>query len=108
MVAAWMSADTGVGPAMASGSQMKRGSWADLPTAPISSITAMNVAVVWASPGAWEVMVLQFSDPKVKNAMNMATMKPQSPTRLVTKAFLPALALASFSNQNEMRRYEQA
>ena len=35
-------------------------------------------------------------------------MKPQSPTRLVTKAFLPAVAaLARVSNQNEMRKYEQ-
>ncbi len=34
-------------------------------------------------------------------------MKPQSPTRLVMKAFLPAEALAGFSNQNEIRKYEQ-
>ena len=31
-------------------------------------------------------------------------MKPQSPTRLVMKAFLPADALAGFSNQNEIRK----
>ena len=46
--------------------------------------------------------------PKAKNVTNMPTMKPQSPTRLVMKAFLPAVALASFSNQKEMRKYEQA
>ncbi len=34
MVAAWISAETGVGPSMASGSQTWRGSWADFPTAP--------------------------------------------------------------------------
>ena len=34
MVAAWMSAETGVGPSMASGSQTCSGNWADLPTAP--------------------------------------------------------------------------
>ena len=34
MVAAWMRAETGVGPSIASGSQMCRGNWADLPTAP--------------------------------------------------------------------------
>ena len=39
MVAAWMSAETGVGPAMASGSQRYSGIWADLPTAPMNSIT---------------------------------------------------------------------
>ncbi len=52
MVAAWMSADTGVGPAMASGSHTDSGSWADLPMAPMKSMTAMKVAVVWASPPA--------------------------------------------------------
>ena len=34
MVAAWISADTGVGPSIASGSQMCSGNCADLPTAP--------------------------------------------------------------------------
>ena len=34
-------------------------------------------------------------------------MKPKSPTRLVTNAFLPATAAALRSNQNEMSRYEQ-
>ena len=34
-------------------------------------------------------------------------MKPQSPTRLVTKAFLPAVAADSLVCQNEISRYEQ-
>ena len=38
------------------------------------------------------------------NARNIAVMKPQSPIRLVTKAFLPADALASFENQNAIRK----
>ncbi len=38
----------------------------------------------------------------------MATMKPQSPTRLVTKAFLPATAAESRSNQNDTKKYEHA
>ena len=33
MVAAWIRADTGVGPSMASGSQLNSGIWADLPVA---------------------------------------------------------------------------
>ena len=45
MVAAWMRADTGVGPAMASGSHTNSGSWAVLPQAPTNSIRAMAVAV---------------------------------------------------------------
>src|SRR5215467_12312222 len=41
MVAAWMRADTGVGPSMASGNQVKSGSWADLPQAPMKRRRAM-------------------------------------------------------------------
>ena len=37
MVAAWISAETGVGPSIASGSQVCRPSWADLPMAPTNS-----------------------------------------------------------------------
>ena len=46
IVAAWMSADTGVGPSIASGSQKYSGSWADLPTAPRKSSAAIAVVVV--------------------------------------------------------------
>ncbi len=42
MVAAWMRADTGVGPAMASGSQTWSGSWALLPMAPTKRSTQMR------------------------------------------------------------------
>src|ERR1700744_2179491 len=37
MVAAWISADTGVGPSMASGNQVCSRNWADLPIAPMNS-----------------------------------------------------------------------
>ena len=40
IVAAWMSADTGVGPSIASGSQVCRGTWPDLPIAPTNSSSA--------------------------------------------------------------------
>src|SRR5689334_22486065 len=43
MVAAWMRADTGVGPAIASGSQTYSGNWADFPIAPTNS--SMVIAV---------------------------------------------------------------
>src|SRR4249920_3510819 len=45
MVAAWINADTGVGPAIASGSHRYSGSCADLPTAPRKSSSAIAVAV---------------------------------------------------------------
>ena len=43
MVAAWISALIGVGPAIASGSQVCSGSCADLPTAPPSSSAAAAI-----------------------------------------------------------------
>src|SRR6266480_1543747 len=43
MVAAWISADTGVGPSIASGSQTYSGSCADFATAPTSSSKQMAV-----------------------------------------------------------------
>src|SRR5881392_2144170 len=49
MVAAWMRADTGVGPSMASGSHTYNGSCADLPTAPRNSRRQMAVTVVEAN-----------------------------------------------------------
>src|SRR3954453_9103399 len=48
IVAAWIRADTGVGPSIASGSQKYSGSWALLPTAPRNSSAAMAVAVLLA------------------------------------------------------------
>ena len=44
MVAAWIRALTGVGPSMASGSQVWSGIWADLATAPSSSSSATQLA----------------------------------------------------------------
>ena len=50
MVAAWMRAETGVGPAMASGSQVWRMNWPDLDmTAAIRQHDAMSSAV-WLTP----------------------------------------------------------
>jgi len=51
MVAAWMRAETGVGPSMASGSQLNRGIWADLPVAARNSSSTAAVAV--AEPSRW-------------------------------------------------------
>ena len=42
IVAAWISADTGVGPSIASGSQVCRPNCADLPAAPRNSNTPMT------------------------------------------------------------------
>ncbi|MPN49599.1 hypothetical protein SDC9_197221 [bioreactor metagenome] len=44
IVAAWIMAETGVGPSMASGNQTCSGNWADLPTVPMKSSIPINPA----------------------------------------------------------------
>jgi hypothetical protein len=51
MVAAWISAETGVGPSIASGSQVCRKSCADLPIAPMNSSTHSRSSYRRDSPG---------------------------------------------------------
>src|SRR5580765_3028527 len=46
MVAAWMSAEAGVGPSIASGSQSWNGIWADLPSTPMTSSTSARLSRV--------------------------------------------------------------
>ena len=50
MVAAWISAETGVGPSIASGSQMCSGACADLPAAPASMPSVTPVSTAPESP----------------------------------------------------------
>src|SRR5512145_3205123 len=52
IVAAWISADTGVGPAMASGSQTYSGICADLPVAPRKSSRQIAVMMPVSTPPA--------------------------------------------------------
>ena len=52
IVAAWISAETGVGPSIASGSQMCSGNCALLPIAPRNSSSAIAVTVDCESPAA--------------------------------------------------------
>src|SRR5437588_1770292 len=104
IVAAWIRADTGVGPAIASGSHTKSGICADLPIAPTNSRATMAVAVTGARVEAPWMMPEYCKVPSDWKTRNIANMKPQWPMRLVTKAFLPAEALATLVNQNEMRR----
>ena len=66
MVAAWIRAETGVGPAMASGSHTCRGICADLPVAPMNSSTPTRLAgTTLAAPMAKaELMLSMLSVPK--------------------------------------------
>src|SRR4249919_3055198 len=103
MVAAWISALTGVGPSIASGSQVWRPSWADLPIAPTNSSRQSTVIVSTripakpmvdpAMPGAAARIAGIETVPNTRNVPKIPSEKPKSPTRLTTKA-LSAAALA--------------
>ena len=108
IVAAWMRALTGVGPSIASGSQICRGNCADLPTAPIKTkipeivrrvILSVNAPLRTPSinPSIWKV-------PIAKKRIIMPINMPISPTLLVKNAFLQASAALSFSNQKPISR----
>lgn len=88
MVAAWMRAETGVGPSIASPSQDCSGTWADLPQAARSSIRPIAVSLPsLVSPVASNTGP-KANVPKVVNISMIAMDRPMSPTRLTRKAFL--------------------
>ena len=97
IVAAWISADTGVGPSMASGSQTCSGSCADLPAAPTKKSRPIRLSGPQASsvtkPPAASAgpTSVNFSVPSVVNVSSMPSTKPASPMRLTMKALLAAL-----------------
>src|SRR4029077_2358212 len=68
-------------------------------TTPIDSSGAREET---AHPTSWKSSV-----PKVTNSSSMPRMKPKSPMRLTTNAFLPASAADCFLNQKPISRYEQ-
>ncbi len=98
MVAAWISAETGVGPAMASGSQVCSGNWADLPMAPMNREISAKVSrpESKAAPPAcspWVAMSMIAPMLKVPNCAHRATtptISPTSPNLVVRNAFWAA------------------
>ena len=91
-MAAWISAETGVGPAMASPSQDCSGTWADLPQAPSRSSRPIASTAPVAALGAPRATPAMLTVPKVANMIMMAMDSPMSPTRLTTNAFFAAAA----------------
>ena len=104
IVAAWMSAETGVGPSIASPSQDCNGTCADLPQAASNSSRPIAVMVPSPAPGAAAKTGPKFSEPKVANMTIIAIARPMSPTRLTTNAFLAAVAADGLCDQNPMSR----
>src|SRR5690606_40276504 len=110
MVAACINAETGVGPAIASGNQVNRGICADLPVAATNSskVISNKVASPTAIPAAWGNTVENSNEPKVAKIKNTAIRKPRSPIRFITKAFFAAFTYDEFRNQKPISRYEQS
>ncbi len=106
MVAAWINADTGVGPSIASGSHTCSGICADLPTAPPKINTAARVSSGPASDPVCTAAktASNCSDPTVKKSSRIPRNMKKSPTRVVTNAFIDARAAAGRSNQNPISR----
>jgi hypothetical protein len=106
IVAAWISAETGVGPSMASGSQTCSGTCADLPIAPARSSRAITVKTPEGClPATWSVSTLEkLSEPRRRKTRTIPTSMKVSPIRVVMKAFLAALAAGTRSYQNPISR----
>ena len=109
IVAAWISADTGVGPAMASGNQTCSGNCADFPIAPANNSSAITVAASFVRTlEAVPKIGTKSSVPNLKTSVARPTSISVSPMRVVMNAFFAASAFASLSNQKPINRNEQS
>ena len=90
IVAAWIRALTGVGPAMASGSQVKSGICALLPVAPMKRKSVAAIIIGSLKPVAASMIVAYSSVPKCWNSSTIASTMPTSPMRFITKALRAA------------------
>src|SRR5246500_302334 len=106
IVAAWINADTGVGPSIASPSQDCSGTCADLPHAASNSSSPIAVSTPSLAVGVAAKTPLNEIDPNVANITNMASARPTSPTRFTTNAFLAAVAADGLWYQNPISRYD--
>ena len=95
IVAAWISAETGVGPAIASGNQTCSGNCALLPRKPQSSNSPIAVEAL----SGLAAMIFASSEksvvPNVLQQNIIPSRKPKSPTRFTINAFLDASLAAS-------------
>ena len=90
IVAAWISALTGVGPAMASGSHVNSGICALLPVAPRKRNSVAAIINGSFTPVAAFMMASYSRVPKRWNSSTIASTTPTSPIRFITKALRAA------------------
>src|SRR5580658_6573648 len=109
MVAAWMRAETGVGPSIASGSQTCRPNCADLPMAPMNSSTPMTSSIGRSRPNSRYVSAVCLAtlgkmtensiEPKARKINAMPTANGRSAMRLTMNALIAAAYAAGRSYQ---------
>ena len=114
MVAAWISAETGVGPSMASGNQVCSGTWADLPMAPTNSRRHSSVRVsisvprnsmdVPAMSGEAANTASKETVSKTRKTPMMPSARPKSPMRLTMNALMAAALALGRLYQKPMSR----
>ncbi len=106
MVAAWISADTGVGPSIASGNHACSGTWPDLPQAPSKSSSVIASSTPGESSPARAKTSLYCVVPRLANSRKIASANPTSPTRFITNALVAAAAADGRFCQKPISRYE--
>src|SRR5262249_4395381 len=111
IVAAWISADTGVGPAIASGSHVYRGNWADLPIVPpnMSKAAAVIRSTDTCPPATVSLITWMFEVviPVAYTRAKMPNMNGTQPTRERMNPLIAADELRGSSYQRRLHRYEQ-
>src|SRR5215470_5217855 len=88
IVAAWISALTGVGPSIASGSHTYSGNCADFPTAPAKSKKQIEVSVAMDTEFSETLVkiVSKSAEWNVQKSSKMPTVNPKSPSRVTINA----------------------
>ena len=106
MVAAWIRADTGVGPDMASGSHTCRGNCADFPIAPPNRRRAatVKVPVPMAPVAALCEMAGMFAVPAAMVSTKIPKRKGMSPVFVVMNALIAAFEFSFSSHQCPISR----
>src|SRR5262249_47031370 len=110
MVAAWISAETGAGPSIASGSQTCSGNCADLPTAPreIRNMIGDSRPTGSVPAEAMPNSVRKSNVPVADHSMTMPATNPRSPSLVIQNALTAARAADGRSYQKPISRYEHS
>src|SRR5665213_1726293 len=95
MVAAWIRAETGVGPSIASGNQVCSRNWADLPIAPMNSSRQVSVSASACQPKKSMVLPVSVAMHHEQDIRNMGGLKDRIPFTYIVMV-IGTLALTGF------------